>query len=320
MSTGDTSAAYAAFSEARDLDIVPFRAHSGLNHIIKEKSQAFQLAFVDMDKRFRAHSPGQISGHSLFCDHLHPNPVGYKIMANAFFSTIKASQVIPSSAHDIELPAATKFVSGLDWEIGAIKIYKLQHSWPFADQVVDYAAYPPFIDERTAKIAKDYLFDHHVWGKAHEEMAKAHIQEGNFESACLEYAAIIEMYPDKLEFYQKLIDCAQIIEDWELLVGTCEGALQVSPAKGMVYFQLARAERMRGRLISAIEAIQMSLEAPELSTTQRANISFTYARFLVEMGDTEQAKAVLLALLKDVPEFDPAQRLLNKLENNDLEK
>lgn len=313
LNRGDSSDAYISFSEARDMDTVPFRANSEINSIIYNKAQEYGIHFIDMNKVFRALSPQGIPGKSLFCDHLHPNPVGYKIMANEFHQAIATAGLLLPVNPKREYVTTPELVTELDWEIGFVRIYTLQHSWPFANKTLDYSKYPPYINEVTAKAAKDFLFDHHVWGRAHSEMADYYEKSGALDKACAEYQAIVEMYPNKIEFYTKLIDCAKAIHAWSIVKNTCLKALNFSQDKGMFYYNLALAERMTGDMKQALLNIQKAIDAPELNRKQLAHFFYTYATFLIDTRQLSAARQLLLDLIKQVPEFKPAKELLQQL-------
>lgn len=314
LKLNDSLRAYDKFSEAVDLDAVPFRASSKLNALIAAKAAEYELPLVDMVKVFREYSPQQIPGRELICDHLHPNPKGYRIMANAFYRTLVQHDLLPKDS-GLDLSTTPRLVTALDWEIGSLRLYKLLHRWPFGDEDVNYADYRPLTDLVTAETAKRFLFQHSVWGKAHEEMAELYLQHGQPGRASQEYLAIIEMYPEKLEFYLKCIDCAKSSKDWGLLEWVGQRALPRSPAKGQLFVDLALAQRELGKTPLALTSIQEALKAPELNFEQSVRGYFLLAQLQVEMRNIPEARRVLEGLLDQAPDFIPASRLLEELSN-----
>lgn len=311
--SGDSTSAFSSFTAARDRDEIPFRANSIANSIIKSKCDQNQIYFVDMNDIFNSNSPMGIPGNNLFCDHLHPNPVGYSLMADQFYRAIVKTNLLPAVDGAISDPTVPFLVTDLDWEIGSLRIFKLKHHWPFANERVDYSNYPPYLNEASARFAKDYLFKHNVWGKAHQEMAEFYLTAGDVASACKEYQGIVEMYPQKIEYYFKLIDCATSLNAWNLVEITSRRGLEKSKTKGMLFYYLAKAQRMTGQMEAALTNIQNSMNSPELTQIQSANITFTYARFLLEMGQTDLSINVLDSILDQVPDFAPARKLLEDL-------
>ena len=309
---GDTATAYISLARARDSDEVPFRANDNLNDIIRKNAFQYNLSLVDMEKIFRGASMSGIPGKDLFSDHLHPNPDGYALMARAFQKTIIEAGLLAEQP-SVPLIRAPLYVTAIDWEIGSLTLFKLLHRWPFGNSDVNYSDYKSLTDDATAEVAKKYLFDHHTWGRAHSEMADYHRTTGNLNQACQEYIAIIEMYPDKIDYYSKLVDTAKRIQLWGIVQQTCEAALLRTPNKGMFYYHLALAHRAAGNIEAAITSVRLASQAPEITPTQSVNIHFTLARFLVEIHENMDAVTVLETLVKQVPDFAPAQQLLKQL-------
>lgn len=311
---GDTATAYISLVRARNTDQVPFRGNDYINEIINLKSSQHRVTLVDMKKAFRKASPSTIPGSELFCDHLHPNPLGYHIMAREFQSAIVRSGLL-HRVEETQLPLQPFLVSDLDWEIGGLKIFKLLHRWPFGNKQVNYSDYQPFSNQATADIAQDYLFSHSIWGKAHSQMADHFLEKEEYALACREYQAIIEIYPENVEFYTKLVESAKQAKLYDLVEQTCEKALLISSEQGMFHYNLAIAKRLAGEMTEAMAHIKAALEAPELTRIQAANVHFTYARFLIDLRKPSEAAAILTQLVKEVPEFTKAQELLYRLIN-----
>ncbi|GJQ62355.1 MAG: hypothetical protein SCALA702_14080 [Melioribacteraceae bacterium] len=313
LTKGDSLRAYSLFRLARDNDLVPFRAIFRTSEIVDSLSGKYAIRYVDMIKAFRHFSPKGIPGNSLFCDHLHPNPNGYRIMANEFRNAITKMNILPRIENKV-YSLTPELVTGLDWEIGGLKIYKLKHSWPFGNNKVDYSLYPPIVNRETAQIAKSFLFEHHVWGKAHEEMAIYYKSSGDIKKAILEYQTILEIYPDKKRIYDDIIETAKAINAWGVVKAVSKKAVRNINSRGIYYYHLALAERMTGNLDGAIKAIEKAISAPEISHNQKANFYLTYAKLLIDNRKIVEAKGILDNLIQTYPEFTPAAELLTKLQ------
>jgi len=311
---GDTATAYISLTRARNTDQVPFRGNDYINDILTYKARQYGLTLVDMEKAFRRASASSIPGSELFCDHLHPNPRGYLLMAQQFQAAITGSNLLPA-VEETQSLIQPLLVTSLDWEIGGLKIFKLMHRWPFGNRQVDYSTYESLSDKATVKIAQDYLFDHTIWGKAHSKMADHFLEKGEFKQASREYQAIIEIYPDKIEYYTKLVECAKQAKLYNLIEQTCEKALTITSETGMFHYNLAISKRASGDMETAMAHIKAAIKAPELTRIQSANVYFTYARFLLDLHKPSEAASVLTKLVKEVPEFSPAQQLLDRLIN-----
>ncbi|MEM6782401.1 MAG: GDSL-type esterase/lipase family protein [Bacteroidota bacterium] len=89
FAAGDTVEARAAFLEAKELDPVRFRAPDTLNTLVRTWSEDDAVTLVDVAAAFEATSPTGIEGAALFDDHLHPNAVGYDLIAATFFDALR---------------------------------------------------------------------------------------------------------------------------------------------------------------------------------------------------------------------------------------
>ncbi len=314
LAQGDSAKAYTAFVKARDLDAIPFRADSRINRIIESVKRPGVAGFADLASLFRFRSYGGIPGNSMFCDHLHPNPEGYRFMAKAILASVSNKTFFPRNAFQLSESEIPQLVTDLDWEIGGLKIFKLKQRWPFDSKIVHYDNYIPIKDSLSAEIAKRYLFGHKVWGQAHEELSRHYLEQGDLTAACGELAAIVEMYPAKLEFHQKLLQCALQVQDWSTVERTALGILDQQQGDGQLFYQLAMAERMQGKLQSALYHAEQALKDRKLDPEQFAEVYFSLALILVDMDDTLGAKRVLEDLLDQFPGFPPAAKLYARLE------
>ncbi len=208
---GDTATAFISLSRARNADEVPFRANTNMNEILHKKAVQFKLPIVDMEQAFRAASPSGLPGNDLFCDHLHPNPSGYHLMASHFLKAMNAAGLLltPPKSPSNMMPL---YVTALDWEIGSLRLFKLLNRWPFSNHNVDYSEYASPQDSIVVEIAKNYLFDHAIWSKAHGDLGDHYMKVEDFARACEEYIAITEMYPEHIEAYAELVNCAMKIQ------------------------------------------------------------------------------------------------------------
>lgn len=312
IASADTVGALASFTEAVRLDGIPFRAGPAINQVITSRAEHFDLPLVDMQAVFRQNSPGSIPGNTLFCDHLHPNPNGYRLMAREIFQKIVNSGLLPPIPANQVVGSAPDYVTPLDWEIGALRIFRLKQHWPFSEPTTNYL---PVESEQSARIARDFLFRHHVWGRAHDEMADHYLTDGQLRKACAEYEAILAVYPHQSDFYAKLVDCARRAGLWDKAESACRQALEVVSDKGLFYYNLAIAQRMDGRLRQALQTIQLAIDFPGLTRQEFTEYYFTMAVILSDMNRNADAVLILNSVLKETPSFQPACSLLNKLQN-----
>ena len=103
---GQNAAAFAAFSQARDLDYNPFRALSGFNDSIR--SLALQnrnqgVFLLDLDHIFAGASRYSAPGFDLFLDYVHPTKPANLMVAQNAYNLITQAGVIN------QIPAVSQF-------------------------------------------------------------------------------------------------------------------------------------------------------------------------------------------------------------------
>lgn len=316
LQLGDSAQAAYYLYGARDRDVVRFRASGAVNRIIREAAERHQALLVDMENRFRRHSPGGLPGNNLFCDHLHPDPRGYYMMAGEFYEAIRRGSLVNSAASGFQPQAGPYFVTDLDWNIGLMKAYKLVHRWPFPERPIDYDKYPPHGDPQSARVAYDYLFKHHDWMKAHYDMADLYLQQEKWEHARGEYRAVSVLLPENPDPYSLIARTYKAQEQWALCVEYYQKALQYRPNSGMLRYQLALAQWELPARAAALENMEKAAYARDFTPQEQANAHYYLAGFLAESGRIPEARETLQRLLERFPGFQPARQLLQRLDTS----
>ncbi len=91
LKAGDSGAAREAFLEAKEMDDVRFRAPERINEVIRSLAEKENVYLVEIGPTFRQRSISGIEDNSLFDDHLHPNYVGYDLIADQFHQALLAT-------------------------------------------------------------------------------------------------------------------------------------------------------------------------------------------------------------------------------------
>lgn len=303
------TAAATAFYKAKDLDALRFRASEDLNRIISAVSEERKDYFVNVKKYIEQHSEYSIPGNDLFCDHLHPNPKGYTLMAQAYATAIKSFLGLQGSS-----PAPAKVqITDLDWEMGLIKIYRLFHRWPFADKTIDFAEYQAYGDSLTRKIAHDYVYANHNWPQSHYDLAARYLAKGQIQKARNQYIAVSEFYPDRASPFQRIAETFMSEGGWPDAEPFMQKAIEKSQYKGLMYRELSTIQWRQGKIRQSVESIQQAIVAPELTRKQKAEATYQLATYLVQGRRHDDARRVLMDALRFNPAFTPAKSLLEKL-------
>jgi len=298
---GNLPAARRFLEQARDYDLVRFRAAGELNEIVEELSFANALPVVAMDSVFSAESRVGVAGDDLFCDHLHPNIHGYYLMARAFYEKIRRSQWISASADTSALPDSALYVTPVDHEIGLLRVHRLKQRPPFRPAGSEPRAYQPYADSLAAAEARRFIFEHHNWVKSHYFMADAYAGRDDGAKACAEYEAVSRVYDNRIEPLRKLLDCYRKEESWSRVEQTASRMLELTTDQGLIFQDMAVAQWNRGKFVDAVNTIQKAIVAPEMTQKQRGRAKYILAQFLFSMRRTQDAQNVLQDALKDDP-------------------
>lgn len=127
------------FGNAKELDIIRFRAPEEINTIIEQSAKKYQNYFVDVRKAFEMKSPHGIIGKELVLEHLHPNIDGYFLIAESFFQSLNKSGLIRSEFQEqpVEKIRWQYPITPVDSFRGLYEVYMLRESWPFNEKIPD---------------------------------------------------------------------------------------------------------------------------------------------------------------------------------------
>jgi Tfp pilus assembly protein PilF len=304
------------FREARDNDRMRFRASTEANAIIASVAQEKGAWLVDVADILAARSPAHSIGREWICDHLHPDTQGYYMLAAAFSVGIQHMRVLPPPDPGFRMRQQPYGVTPLDRAIGLLKVASIMHHWPFDPQAIPPDTTLARMDTSCLRIAEEYLSVHNVWTKAHAEMAASWLNRGNTEAARREYEAVAMFVPSDPWPYRMLAETYRQEQKWVLCANALEEALRRSREQGMVLYELGLALMNAGDKRAAIEAMAGAAQAPEFTADQRANARFHQAGLLTDEHRIADAIGVLRALLAELPTYQPARILLNRLEGS----
>lgn len=301
------------FYGAQDRDIIPFRASEQINQLIANLASVKKAKFVDMIGVFRKNSPQGLVGNNIMVDHLHPNPNGYYLMAKVFYDGIVAADLLKNREKTFTPDEKPYFVTDLDWDIGLLKIFEMIHRWPFEEKSVTFADYKPYGDPAAAKIARHYIFVENVWSRAHYNMAEEYLKRKEYERARQEYLAVTVFAPDDPYPYQEVARTYEMEGRWDEREAYLKKTLLLSNEKGMIQYQIAFAQWRQSRFQEACQSMLASLNYPDLDRRERQNALFYLAGFYSDAKDFDSARKILIGILQEDPNFQPAKVFLQKL-------
>ncbi|MCP9292986.1 SGNH/GDSL hydrolase family protein [Gracilimonas sediminicola] len=128
--TGDKNAAITLFDEAKELDEIRFRAPNEINELINDFAKDPNVHLVDVERMIRSNSTSGIEDESMFVDHLHPNFMGHKLMADLFFEHLLELERI-KRAYSPNVFDTPEDISQFEKAYAEITVSRLMSGYPF---------------------------------------------------------------------------------------------------------------------------------------------------------------------------------------------
>ncbi|MFT5674263.1 MAG: tetratricopeptide (TPR) repeat protein [Paraglaciecola sp.] len=129
---GEYDLAQKYFSQAKDFDLLRFRAPEAFNKIIQKLSARPSVALADVQGKIRQDTQNGIIGNKHVLEHLHPSARGYFMLADAYVQQIISSELLGAN-HEISLEKAWQEmpITQADKQFGEYKIARLTSDYPF---------------------------------------------------------------------------------------------------------------------------------------------------------------------------------------------
>ncbi len=131
-----------AFVQAKDNDLLRFRAPSELNGVIESLAKEYDVDLVNTQAFFEANSAHGIIGNKLILEHLHPTVEGYFLLAEAYAELIISNNLISKEAVSTPQQQVTRHqaradipVSVVDKLYGDFVVRKLMNDFPFTSEL-----------------------------------------------------------------------------------------------------------------------------------------------------------------------------------------
>ncbi len=225
------------FRRARDLDELRFRAPGGMNDIIHDLGQKYEIPILDIDSAFDASSPDHITGNNLMVDHLHPTLHGYQLMGKLFFDKMERVKYLPDTkprnlpdgVQDSLVLSNFPF-SRLDSVIAEYKIIVLKNNWPFANNAMGFS-YPDFIRPATAvdSLAAQFVEQKVSWKNDHLFAAQKDIDGGNLNGFLSEMNVLIDQYPYMTDYYKLAAQTLIRMQNFQTARDYLQKACEIEP-------------------------------------------------------------------------------------------
>ncbi len=181
LRSGDTKNAHDFFVEAKDLDLLRFRAPSSFNQIIENVSDSHNATFVDSYNFIHLRTKNSIIDKDIMLEHLHPNDYGYFLLAESFFQSIQQAGLLETSYSLSEQEAlALSPLTMADKFYANYKIMQLTSDYPFKE--TKQATKLPTARNKIEAIGLARI-QGKSWISAQEQLLETYQKAGNYERA-----------------------------------------------------------------------------------------------------------------------------------------
>lgn len=190
------------FIEAKDLDMLRFRAPEEINQIIVDLSKKYSSVYLaDSKSMFEERSEHGILGNETIMDHLHPYLHGQALISDIFYTTLKENGII-SIPEDNEMNFTELLkempITAVDSLKGTFTMNLLLKEWPFNKKDL------PELDTESsleARLANQIVYDGNYWFMAMDELSKYYQQNENWADALKVAESSILAFPYDEESY-----------------------------------------------------------------------------------------------------------------------
>jgi tetratricopeptide (TPR) repeat protein len=145
---------------------------------------------------------------------------------------------------------------------------------------------------------------------AYAMLASVHRALGETNAERQVLARFAEQDDEAIDAYQRLMELAEVANDWPAMLQNARRYLAVNPLVGTPYRFLARASEQTGDSQAAIQAYRALLQ---LNPLDPAELHFRLAKLLYRAGSPEARRQVLQAL-EEAPRYREALRLLLEID------
>jgi len=139
LALGQRDRAELSFERARDLDILPIRAPSGINQTIRSVARETGTTLVDFETVFRSYDPESVVGKPVIYEHLHPTILGDYLIASRLTDVILSEGFVAAQEDlDFEDPSLKRELGISEDRVDVRRLRHMMRVWPFNINNADY--------------------------------------------------------------------------------------------------------------------------------------------------------------------------------------
>jgi lysophospholipase L1-like esterase len=201
---GNFSSAYYHYNQAKELDLLRFRAPEAINNIIRKYAKSQQnVTLVDVVERLAKSSKHGLIGNNLMLEHLHPNVQGYFLLADTFYNAIKQhSKLLDWNTVRIEKAWQNRPIIPSEEYNGFAKILQLMGDFPFTDTPKNLTLPQP--QDWQQSLGKEYFLKQIDWVTMMKRALKGYQQEKNAEMVLKSTQLLADAMPHDPIFNQMI--------------------------------------------------------------------------------------------------------------------
>ncbi len=284
----DYSSAKKYYDQAKELDLLRFRAPDTFNSIIQQLPAKYTGVYIaESEKIFQQHSPNGIIGNETLLEHVHPNLAGYALLCEAFYRSLKEHQLLkaaPTQAYTLDDLLAAMPVTKVDSIKGAYEIAALKMRWPFNQPKQQLP-----VNTFEEKLAADMLTGKISWNQSLDTLLPYYDQRNDYANALKVAETALLEYPYDATFYVFAGRYSQ------LLTKTNQAALYMHKA-----FQL----QPTGELATMLTNLHLYSDEPELALYY-VNYNISHSLSKKVLINTQQMIQQLCSLKKSFTKDRP---------------
>ncbi len=314
LERGDVERALRLLENARDKDLLKFRAPGRINEVIRSVCKEHGVILVSSDSAIAANDGG-IPGDRTFWEHLHPKAHGYYLIARLYVEAIERMNLLGGAATGestslLPFQPDSLSICWLDQAYADLSIQRLTGQWPFKNHKramsVLHEAEPDLL-----RIATETYGRRITWDEGCYKSATYFWSRGRLRDALTTYEALLEEYP--YGFYTHYL----LGSLWNTL-GDTERSMEHYLRSISSNHEFPRSQMDLGLLLvnagefdQAIVFLSRALElvGPEGVTNLRATALYGLSAAYANKGDFSRALAHLDTVLAIAPGNTDAKTL-----------
>ncbi|SOD95211.1 GSCFA domain-containing protein [Spirosoma fluviale] len=283
------------FIQAKELDLLRFRAPEAMNQIIQDVAVKYPgVTLVDTKRFFDEHSPYGILGQETLLEHVHPNLFGYALLSDAFYEALKQRQLIPANGkNEISFTTLRQRmpITSVDSLKGAYEMMILKEGWPFNIPMPPEEKRPKTVEEQ---LAGALVVKQIAWRDAMNQLASRYVGQKNLPKALQVTEALSLEYPYEPALYSQAGKLCLSLNENDLAITYLKKAFHLEntfetaqklfvtllkldrPEEALLYLQFAAASNQSQFSLGELQAfVQQLIVVKQQFTKDTTNITLS---------------------------------------------